>query len=112
MKRHEMIKDSKYFSHIIKTGNFFKNNYFVIYYVENSDKFSHFGIAIKKNIGKANVRNRLKRQVRMIVTQNKNLFKLSRDYIIMIRDGCLQADYKDMETAIVSLMKGENNEKK
>lgn len=109
MKRYEMIKNKDYFSHIIKDGNFFKDKLFVIYYMDNADSnYSHFGIAIKKSIGKANVRNKLKRQVRMIITNNKNLFKLSQDYIIMIREGCLQASFEDMQNSILTLLKGDN----
>lgn len=108
MRRFEMIKDKDYFSSIIKNGNFYKDKNFVIYYVNNNSTYSHFGIAIKKSIGKAYVRNKLKRQVRMIITNNKNLFKLSQDYIIMIRDGCLFSTYGKMENSIISLMKGAN----
>ena len=108
MKRFEMIKDSEYFSNIIKNGKFYKDKNFVIYFVANNcNKFSRFGIAIKKSIGKAHVRNKLKRQVRMIVDKNKNLFKLSEDYIIMIRDGCVHSSYNEMEKSIVLLMKGD-----
>lgn len=109
MKRYEMIKDKDYFSFIIKNGNFFKDNYFVIYYINNKDDdFSHFGIAVKKSLGKAHIRNKLKRQVRTIIDNNKNLFKLSKDYIIMIREGCLNINYNVMENSIKCLMKGEN----
>lgn len=107
MKRYEMIKDKRYFSYIIKNGKFVKNNFFVIYFIDNNNGYSHFGIAIKNSIGKAFIRNKLKRRVRMIIENNKNLFKLSKDYIIMIRDGCLGLSYKELECFIISLMKGE-----
>ena len=108
MKRYEMIKDKDYFSSIIKSSRFLKDKNFVIYYKDNDSDYCHFGIAIKNSIGKAYIRNKLKRQVRMIITNNKNLFKLSRDYIIMIRDGCLQSNFTEMEKSIVTLLKGEN----
>lgn len=109
MKRYEMIKDKNYFSSIIKKGRYNKDKNFVVYHVENNDNnFSHFGIAIKNSIGNAVVRNKIKRQTRSIIDQNKNLFKNDKDYIIMIRNECLNIRYQDMQESLVNLMKGKN----
>lgn len=107
MKRYEMIKDKKYFNSIIRNGKFVKDKNFVIYSVESDrDNIPLFGIAIKNSIGCAVVRNRLKRQTRSIIDKNKNLFKKDRDYIIMIRNECLNLDYNSLNNSIVALMKG------
>lgn len=106
MKKREMIKDKDYFSFIIKNGKFNKDKNYVIYYVDNKTNTTSFGIAIKKSIGNAVLRNRLKRQTRSIIDNNKKLFQLSKDYIIMIRDGCSIAKYDDMQSSIIKLMKG------
>ena len=87
MKRYEMIKDKKYFNSIIRQGKYSKDKNFVIYYINNKSGASKFGIAIKKSIGSAVDRNRLKRQTRAIIDDNRKIFKKSYDYIIMIRDG-------------------------
>ncbi len=109
MKRYEMIKNSEYFSSIIKKGKYNKDKYYVVYHLNNKENnFTHFGIAIKANIGKANVRNRLKRQTRSIIDHNKNLFKKDKDYIIMIRNECLNSNYATMNESIVKLLKGKN----
>lgn len=108
MKRIEMIKNKEYFNHIIRNGKYNKDKYFVIYHVESDSEFPHFGIAIKNSIGSAVVRNRLKRQTRSIIDENKNLFKKGRDYIIMIRNECLNSDYQIRNNSLVSLMKGKN----
>ena len=107
MKRSEMIKDKKYFNHIINDGMYNKDRNFVIYYVQNNDnEYTHFGIAIKKSIGKAYIRNRLKRQTRALIDNNKKVFKKDRDYIIMIRKGCLESNYDEMNSSINNIMKG------
>ena len=114
MKRYEMIKDKNYFSYIIKNGKYNKDKNYVVYYFKNANnKYSHFGIAIKNKIGKAVVRNRLKRQTRSIIENNKKLFQKSYDYIIMIREGLKEASFKEIDTSIKMIMKGiEENEKK
>lgn len=106
MKRVEMIKDKKYFNHIIKTGIYNKDSNFVIYSVKNETNKTNFGIAIKKSIGSAVLRNRLKRQTRAIVDNNRNLFKFNEDYIIMIRDGASNSSFDDMTNSLINLMKG------
>jgi len=107
MKRFEMIKEKERFSHIIKNGKYNKDKNFVIYYIDNKDSiFPHFGIALKKSIGKSHIRNRLKRQTRCIIDNNKKLFKKDRDYIIMIREGCLKGNFQDMSKSLNNLVKG------
>ena len=106
MKRAEMIKDKKYFNYIIKNGLYNKDKNFVIYSVDNDSNLTKFGIAIKKSIGSAVLRNRLKRQVRAIVDNNRNLFQLSKDYIIMIRENSKESSFGEMSDSIVNIMKG------
>lgn len=108
MKRREMIKDKNYFNFIIKKGRFSKDKYFVIYFVEKRGIYPQYGIAIKKNIGSAVVRNRIKRQVRSIIDNNKKLFKNENDYIIMIRNEVLGQKYQTLNTSIERLLKGKN----
>ena len=105
MKRVETVKNNDYFSSIIKTGDYKKNDIFVIYYIYNKDKVNpSFGIAIKKNIGKAVVRNKLKRQVRSLIDMNKKEFKNNTDYIIMIRNKAVECDFKTLKGAFESLL--------
>ena len=109
-----MIKDKNYFSYIIKNGKYNKDKNYVIYYVVNKENsFPHFGIAIKNKIGKAVVRNKLKRQTRCIIESNKKLFQNNADYIIMIREGLKDINFKEMNESMKRILKGMNsNEKK
>ncbi len=106
MKRYEMIKDKNDFNYIIKKGKFVKDKLFVIYYrdSEKDNHFTKFGIAIKKCIGNAVTRNRLKRQTRSIVDKNKKMFQKNYDYIIMIREGCLNSSFSKMNESLESLL--------
>ncbi len=107
MKRYEMIKDKERFNYIIRKGHYNKDKYYVVYHVPASeDRGSRFGIAVKKSLGCAVERNRVKRQTRSIVDNNKNLFKKNRDYIIMIRNECVGGKFSDMSESLVTLLKG------
>ena len=107
MKRYEMIKDKDRFNYIIRKGEYSKDKNFVVYHVPRLN-YSHimFGIAVKKSLGNAVVRNRMKRQTRSVIDENKNLFKKGHDYIIMIREGCLLCGYRGMNTSLIELLKG------
>lgn len=104
VKRTETIKDKKIFTEIIKNGKFKKNQYYVIYIMKREDEKTYFGIAISKTIGKAYLRNKLKRQTRAIIDNNRKLFEKSHNYIIMIRKSCKEATFKQMNNAIVDLL--------
>ncbi len=104
MKRAETIKDRKLFNNIIKNGTFLKNTYFVIYSSKKEESEINFGIAISNKVGKAHLRNKLKRQVRTIIDKNRNLFKKHNNYIIMIRKSCSLAKYFELEQALVNLL--------
>ena len=107
MKRCEMVKDKDLFNKIIKTGKYNKDSNFVIYHLDNREnKYAHFGIAIKNSLGDAVLRNRLKRQTRVLIDNNKKLFKNDRDYIIMIRKGCLESSFDEMNYSLINIMKG------
>ena len=104
MKRVETIKDKKDFNNIIKTGKYKKNNLFVIYIMKREDEIINYGIAISKKVGTAVLRNKLKRQTRMIIDNHRNLFKKGYNYIIMIRKSCADASFEDMNRALASLI--------
>ena len=95
MKKKDMIKSKQEFSTLIKTSKFIKTNDYVIYYKENNLNKKRFGIAISNKIGKAYIRNKLKRQTREIIDQLNYLFKNNQDYIIMIRKGCLETSFNE-----------------
>ena len=104
MKRIETIKDQKTFNDIIKNGRFQKNNLLVIYNKEREDKKINFGIAISNKVGNAVIRNKIKRRVRFIIDNNRNLFKNGNNYIIMVRKSCQEVNYKILEESLVSLI--------
>lgn len=105
MKRTEMIKDRNLFNNIIKKGKFKKNEFFVIYNNENENNNINYGIAVSKKYGHAVDRNRIKRQVRAIIDNNRNLFKNGFNYIIMVRKSCLDTKFITLENALKDLLK-------
>ena len=108
MKRYEMIKKSEDFNKIIEKGKCITNNFFRIFYLEKEEYIPKFGLAIGKKLGNAVTRNYIKRQLRMIVTNNKFLFKNNISYIIMVKKAYLNASYNELEKELKKLIEKVN----
>ena len=72
--------------------------------MQSENENNKYGIAVSNKLGKAVIRNKLKRQTRAIIDENKNLFKNAFNYIIMIRKTCKEAEFNDMNKALKSLL--------
>lgn len=114
MKKYEIVKKNEDFNDIINSGRYLKNKYYAIYYKDGDKKEApKFGLAVSKKCGNAVVRNKIKRQLRMIIDNNKEIFSKGICYIIMVRKDILDISYKEMEEYLVNLVlkKGKINEK-
>jgi len=112
LKKYEIVKKNDDFNDIINTGKFFRNKYYCIYYKDNNGNFPKFGLAVSKKCGNAVVRNKIKRQLRMIVDNHKNMFSVNKNYIIMVRKEIINLTFKDMELYLVNLFQERNKNEK
>lgn len=99
MKKTNVVKENKDFSKIINTGVYVKDKNLVIYYKDNDLNKARFGISVGTKVGKAHVRNKLKRQIRNIVDNHKISYSKSKDYIIIVRKNCLEKTYQEIEAS-------------
>lgn len=105
MKKYEIVKEHTEFDDIIAKGKYKKNKYFVIYNKESNFSYPRFGIAVGKKIGNAVTRNKFKRQIRMIINNNKNLFKKNEDYIIIVKRSSLDLNFSELNDNLIELVK-------
>ena len=106
MKKREVVKSKIDFNKIIKTGKSIANNCFVIYYKDNNIGYSRYGISVGTKLGNAVFRNKYKRKIRMIITNNKSILeKESKDYIILFRKAGTNLDHKNLENKFIELAK-------
>ena len=107
MKKYEIVKEHEDFNNIINTGKYKKGKFFVIYNKDNNLDHNRYGIAVSKKNGNAVIRNKLKRQARMILTTNKNMFKNNNDYIIIVKTSAVDIPYAALENDILNIIKGD-----
>ncbi len=105
MKKLNIVKKSKDFDRIIKKREGLVNNTFILNIEDNDDNIPKFGITFTKNLCNAVNRNKLKRKIKSIIDNNKNIYQNNKNYIIIIRKGALTKNYQELETELISLFK-------
>ena len=107
MNKEKIIKDSKTYSEIISFKKNIKNKYFSIYYqITDNNKY---GITIPKKIGKAHIRNKLKRQIKNIITTNEKNIQTGFNYVIIIKEASLGLTYQELSYQLLDLLKKVRN---
>ena len=104
MNKEKIIKKSETYSEIISKKQSVKNKYFSIYY-EKSNESNKYGITVPKKVGKANIRNKLKRQVKNIIVTNEKDIQNNINYVIIIKEASLELSYGDMANELLDLFR-------
>ena len=90
-KKYRLLKNED-FRKVIGKQRFFSNQAFSLYYFKNDLQHIRVGISVGSKFGNAVERNKAKRQVRMMVSQNMDL-NTSMDIVLMIRKGYRKDDF-------------------
>jgi len=94
MKIINRIKASEDFALTIKKGKVQHNPSFTIHYRENEYMYTRVGISVSSKLGNAVVRNRIKRQVRMICDELL-CYTQPIDIVIVVRKNYLDRSFED-----------------
>ena len=103
-KRSDFTKFNK-FSKKISTPNFVIQKL-----VSNkNDNISHFGFTIRKKIGSAIVRNKIKRRLKSIIKEllkyKDEYFDLSFNYILICKKEIVRVSYHDLKNELIDKFK-------
>lgn len=104
MNKKYIVKESRVFDEVIETGKKIKNYNFIIFYKEKKDSPTKYGITVPKKVGKAHIRNMLKRKVRAIIRNYNKPYEKNYNCIIIIRNSCLNLSYQELETSLQYLL--------
>ena len=112
MKKKFIVKDSKDFAKIIKTGQCKKNSSFIIHTMNNNLNYDRYGISVSKKLGNAVYRNKYKRRIRNIVDNYKKIYVNKQDYIIILRKSGTEKSFQELEKNFFELMNRLNKKQK
>ncbi len=93
MKKKFRVKKSEEFETIIKNKKFIVDPAIVLYIKLKEENKSRVGITVKNKVGNAVVRNKVKRQIRMMVQEIYD-FNENFDTIILIKEKYKENDYE------------------
>lgn len=103
MNKDKIIRKSEDFTKIIKNNQSVKNKYFSIYYQKSGKTL--YGITIPKKIGKAHIRNKLKRQLKNIIINNEKDIQTNINYVIIIKELSVNLNYEELQNEFINLIK-------
>ena len=104
MKKYEVVKTHEEFTNIIENGKRQKNKFYNLYIMKNNKQIARFGIAVGKKLGNAVYRNKLKRRLRNILTNQKKWFPKGYDYIIIMKEKSKEATFIELEETLLELL--------
>lgn len=97
------IKKRGDYRKIFSKGKVIKNTYFTIIFTPNEFKTERIGIIIKKYLGKAHLRNKIKRMIRETYRLNKGLFPSEQDLIIIPKNNFKNLKYYQIKEEFYKL---------
>ena len=104
MKFSTSLKLNHVFRRLYRTSGF-AGPYLVLYARRNRAGTNRVGITVSKKLGKAHIRNRIRRRLREIYRLNEAQFQPGWDIVLVARFKALDADFAAMEKNFLSLAK-------
>lgn len=101
LKEKNRIKKRKEFGYIHKHGDTSFGKNIIVLYTYNKFKKVRVGFSVSKKVGKAYVRNKIKRQLRAIVRLNLDKFHNSTNYVIIAKPSIVNQTYLQMEKELM-----------
>jgi ribonuclease P protein component len=95
--KEERIRHPQDFRRVMKLGRKLQSKHFLLFLRDNETGFQRFGMVIKREIGPATYRNRIKRYLREFFRLHKHQIRESLDIIILSKKGPMLGRYTEVE---------------
>ena len=105
MKKAQRVKKSEEFQGIIKKRRTVSNSTFVVYYTKSKENNGRIGISASKKMGGAVDRNKIKRQLRMMIDEVVSFNSIKFDAIIITKHPFKEQSYAVNKKNLESLLK-------
>ena len=104
MKFSASLKLNHVFRRLYRTSGF-AGPYLVLYARKNRTDTNRVGITVSKKLGKAHIRNRIRRRLREAYRLNEDKFRPGWDIVVVGRSKALDGDFVDICKCYLSLAK-------
>ena len=103
MEFSKSLKLNHVFHRLYRSGNQAGNRYLVLYCRPNRSRENRVGITVSNKLGKAVVRNRVRRRLREIYRLNESRFRPGFDLVVVARSRAIGASFSQLTGAYLSL---------
>ena len=79
--------------------------YVVLYARKNRTQTNRVGITVSKKLGKAHIRNRVRRRLREVYRLNEALFQPGWDIVVVARHKAIDCDFQELTKGYLALAK-------
>jgi ribonuclease P protein component len=98
------------FEAVYRRGARLKSPQFVVFYCATDGARSRFGISVKKALGNAVVRNRIRRRIREILRRNLQEIPSGWDFVMHPRRSVASSNFAALQTELVGLLRNIRSE--
>jgi len=98
LPKEKRLAKRREFLRVYETGRKLFTRYCVVFFAPNELPFSRMGVTATKKLGKANVRNRLKRWTREVYRRLRGPLEFDQkalDLVINVKPNAVDADFRD-----------------
>ena len=104
MKKEYRVKRNEDFQAIIHKKKSVVNRVFVVYYQTGAANHMRIGISVSKKLGNAVERNKIKRQLRMMLMEICDI-NVPIDLVVIVRNNFTQQDYATNKKDLLHVLK-------
>ena len=105
MVRTVSIKENRDFSYLYRRGTFIASDCLILYFRKNRFQVNRLGITVSKKVGKAVVRNKVRRRIKEYYRKIEGRLPASYDFVIVARNSAKDADFKKISSAFEFLLR-------
>ena len=99
------LKKNSDFSNVYKKGRSRANRFFIMYALKNGSDNNRIGVSVSKKVGNSVVRHKIKRLVKESYRLHEKMFNSGLDIVVIARNGAADLGFKDVESALLHLLK-------
>lgn len=104
MQRRYRLRDNEQFRRVREDGRSWSHHLLVLCALPNELEHSRFGFSVSKRVGKAVVRNKVKRLLREATRARQSLVVPGHDLVFIARNPIGGADYREVDQAVEQLL--------
>ena len=108
MKKTVSLKSYTDFKRVYNESNIKANKYLVIYKKENNLTINRLGISVSKKVGNSVVRHHMTRLIRESYRLHEQVFNSGLDIVVVVKPSANKCTYKEIESALLHLLKLHN----